>query len=104
MDPKTTSRRTFLSLAMGAPIAGALAACGSSGPSAGPSPSAGASGAAGAASYWFLSGKPQEEVRLSAVERFNKANPGSKPMDYPGRENWGELPRKFKVGKLKIQS
>ena len=75
MDPKTTSRRTFLSLALGAPIGAALAACGSSGPSTGTSASNG--GATGAATYWFLSGKPQEDVRNASVERFNKANPGS---------------------------
>lgn len=26
-----------------------------------------------------------------------KANPGKKPADYPGRENWMELPRKFRA-------
>src|SRR5689334_17516806 len=77
VDPKTTSRRTFLSLAMGAPIGAALAACGSSGPSTGTSASS-SGGATGAATYWFLSGKPQEDVRKASVERFNKANPGSK--------------------------
>ncbi len=79
MDPKTTSRRNFLSLALGAPIgAAALAACGSSGPGTETGASASAGGATGAATYWYLSGKPQEEVRKAAVERFNKANAGSK--------------------------
>jgi raffinose/stachyose/melibiose transport system substrate-binding protein len=45
----------------------ALSACGTSGPS---------SGGTGA-SYWFLSGPPQEGIRQGAVDRFNKANPDS---------------------------
>jgi raffinose/stachyose/melibiose transport system substrate-binding protein len=83
VDPRTTSRRTFLSLAVGMPVAGALAACGSSGPSAtSPSGSAGAAagggGAAGAATYWTLTGQPQEAIRTSSVNAFNQANPNSK--------------------------
>ncbi|WP_208297859.1 extracellular solute-binding protein [Actinophytocola oryzae] len=46
----------------------ALASCGSSGP--------GTSGAD--ATYWFLSGPPQEGIRQGAVDRFNQANPDSK--------------------------
>jgi raffinose/stachyose/melibiose transport system substrate-binding protein len=77
VDPKTTSRRTFLSLALATPIGATLAACGSSGPGTGTSATGGGGGTKTGASYWFLSGKPQEEVRKGSVERFNKANPGS---------------------------
>ncbi len=77
MDPKTTSRRTFLSLALGVPIGASLAACGSSGPSNATSAGGTSGGATGNATYWFLSGKPQEDVRNASVQRFNKANPGS---------------------------
>jgi raffinose/stachyose/melibiose transport system substrate-binding protein len=45
----------------------ALSACGTSGP-----------GSGGGASYWFLSGPPQEGIRQGAVDRFNEANPDSK--------------------------
>ncbi len=70
VNPTATSRRTFLQLALGAPLAGAsLAACGSSGPS-----KAGGGGA-GAATYWTLTGPPGEGIRKNTVERFNKANP-----------------------------
>ncbi|MEU6711979.1 extracellular solute-binding protein [Nonomuraea sp. NPDC046802] len=74
MESRNTSRRTFLSLSMGVPLGAALAACGSSGPTR---PGAGATGASGGsgATYWYLSGMPQEGVRTGAVERFNKANP-----------------------------
>jgi raffinose/stachyose/melibiose transport system substrate-binding protein len=76
VDPRTTSRRTFLSLALGAPLAGAtLAACGSSGPSQ--SGGGGGGGGAGAATYWTLTGQPGEGIRKNAVERFNKANASS---------------------------
>jgi raffinose/stachyose/melibiose transport system substrate-binding protein len=69
----TTSRRTFLQLALGAPIAGAaLSACGSSGPSGGGA--AGGGGGAGSASYWYLTGQPGEGIRTNSVDRFNKAN------------------------------
>ena len=54
----------MLSLAASVPVSMALASCGTSGP-----------GAGGGASYWFLSGPPQEGIRAGAVERFNKANP-----------------------------
>lgn len=77
MDPMTTSRRTFLGLAVGTPAAAALAACGSSGPSS--SGASGSSGAAatGSASYWFLNGPPGEKVRTATVDRFNTANPAT---------------------------
>jgi len=80
VDPKT-SRPSFLSLALGAPIAGAaLAACGSSGPSgAGGSSSdsgGGGGGGSGSASYWFLSGQPQQAVREDTVKRFTSSGGG----------------------------
>ncbi|WP_326799412.1 extracellular solute-binding protein [Streptomyces sp. NBC_01808] len=59
------SRRTLLGLAAGVPASAALAACGSSGPGKG--------GGGGTATYWHLSGQPQEGVRTGAVERFNEA-------------------------------
>lgn len=62
------SRRTVLRLAVGVPAAAALAACGTAGP--GTSQGGGAN-----ATYWYLSGQPQEAVRTAAVDRFNKANP-----------------------------
>ncbi|TDV44321.1 carbohydrate ABC transporter substrate-binding protein (CUT1 family) [Actinophytocola oryzae] len=58
----------MLGLAAGVPLSMALASCGSSGP--------GTSGAD--ATYWFLSGPPQEGIRQGAVDRFNQANPDSK--------------------------
>ena len=63
------SRRTVLKLAAaGIPLAAAVAACGTAGP--------GTSGGGGTkATYWYLSGQPQEGVRTGAVDRFNKANP-----------------------------
>jgi raffinose/stachyose/melibiose transport system substrate-binding protein len=71
MGSTTTSRRTFLSLALGLPAGAALAACGTSGPS-------GTGGGSNAnASYWYLTGQPQEGIRLDAVKRFNAANPNS---------------------------
>ena len=73
MDPRTPSRRTFLGLAVGVPLATALAACGSSGPSS--STASGSAGAAGSgASYWYLTGPPGEAIRKGAVDRFNAAN------------------------------
>jgi raffinose/stachyose/melibiose transport system substrate-binding protein len=70
-----SSRRDFLRVALGAGAAVGLSACsGTSGPS---SSGGGASGGAakGNASYWFLSGAPQEAIRANAVKRFNAANP-----------------------------
>src|SRR3954468_1911914 len=80
VDPRTTSRRTFLSLALSAPLAGAaLAACGSSGPSQSSSTGGGGGGGgAGVATYWTLNGQPGEGIRVDAVNRFNKANPSQK--------------------------
>jgi raffinose/stachyose/melibiose transport system substrate-binding protein len=79
VDPKT-SRRSFLSLALGAPIAGAaLASCGSSGPSgAGASSGSGSGGGGGGnATFWFLSGQPQQAVREDTVKRFNSSGGGN---------------------------
>jgi raffinose/stachyose/melibiose transport system substrate-binding protein len=75
VDPRTTSRRTFLGLAAGTPLAAALVACGSSGPKK-DSATAG-TGKGANASYWFLSGPPGEPVRKATVARFNKANPNT---------------------------
>jgi len=72
VDPRTTSRRNFLSLALGAPLAAtALAACGSSGPSK----DTGSGSGSGQATYWYLSVDPQETIRRNSVNRFNQANP-----------------------------
>ncbi|MFW6691152.1 extracellular solute-binding protein [Streptomyces sp. MAR4 CNX-425] len=60
------SRRTLLALAAGIPASAALAACGSSGPGGG--------GDGATATYWHLSGQPQEGVRTGAVERFNESS------------------------------
>ncbi|HJP77473.1 MAG TPA: extracellular solute-binding protein [Pseudonocardiaceae bacterium] len=62
------SRRSALKLAVGVPLAAALASCGTAGP--------GTSGGGGAkVTFWYLNGQPQEGVRTDAVDRFNKANP-----------------------------
>lgn len=80
VDCRMTSRRSFLALAAGLPLTGAaLAACGSSGPTqSSGSASAGGAAAEGGASYWTLTGQPQEAIRKATVERFNAANPNSK--------------------------
>lgn len=80
MDPQhttrqTTSRRSFLALAAGLPLVGGLAACGSSGPSSG---GGGGGGSSAGATYWTLNGQPQEGIRKSSVDAFNKANPKNK--------------------------
>lgn len=69
------SRRAALGLAVGVPISMALAACGTAGPGGGGGGGTGGSNAS--ATYWYLSGQPQEGVRTDAVTRFNKANPKS---------------------------
>jgi raffinose/stachyose/melibiose transport system substrate-binding protein len=74
MEPINTSRRKFLALVgMGVPTSMALAACGGSPSQTGAG--GGSGGGKGVASYWTLSGKPQEEIRKDTVTRFNKANP-----------------------------
>ncbi|MDP9828153.1 extracellular solute-binding protein [Kineosporia succinea] len=67
-----TSRRNFLTFALGVPIAGAtLAACGSSGP--GTENGGGGKGSGG--TYWYLSVDPNETIRRNSLDRFNKAKP-----------------------------
>ena len=80
MEPTSQSnlsRRKFLGLAaMSVPVIAGAAACGSSGPSkAGAAGSGGGGGGGGSASYWFLSGKPQQTIREDAVKKFNAQNP-----------------------------
>ena len=76
MDSSTTSRRNFLRLALSVPLAGsALAACGTSGPSQAGAGGGGGGAATGGATYWYLSGQPQEGVRTNALNAFNQANP-----------------------------
>jgi len=100
VDPKTTSRRNFLRLAAaGLPVAAGLAACGGSGPSqtgaggggggGGASSGTGGGGggsASGSATYWFLTGQPQQKVREDQVKRFNAANPKT-PIKYTEFQN-----------------
>ena len=82
VDPKMTSRRSFLSLALGVPVAASLAACGGNQPTqTGTGGGAGAStsasgGGAGEASYWFLTGQPQQKIREDTVKRFNATGAG----------------------------
>ena len=67
METKFTSRRSFLSLAVLAPVAAyTLTACGSSGPG---------DTSAGGASIWALSGQPDEGIRQDTIDAFNEANP-----------------------------
>jgi raffinose/stachyose/melibiose transport system substrate-binding protein len=74
VDRRTISRRNFLNLGVGAGAAAALAACGSSGPKSGSTSGAGTGGA----SYWSLTGQPQEGIRTNAVNKFNAANPNGR--------------------------
>ena len=91
MDLKPTSRRNFLSLALGAPPPPP------SRPAEAPprlrrrrrwrgAPSGGGGGG-GAATYWYLSGPPGEAIREDTVKRFNTANPDTqiKSTDVPER-------------------
>jgi raffinose/stachyose/melibiose transport system substrate-binding protein len=76
----STTRRSFLGLAGGAAAAATLAACGGNAPTQTGAGGAGGSGggaAAGAATYWFLTGQPQQGIREDTVKRFNAANPDS---------------------------
>jgi raffinose/stachyose/melibiose transport system substrate-binding protein len=74
MEQMSPSRRNLLQLVgLGVPASVALAACGSSPSKTGAA--GGSGGGKGAASYWTLSGKPQEDIRKDTVARFNKANP-----------------------------
>ena len=78
MDSKPISRRNFLGVAAGTAAGLALASCGSSGPSDKGSGGGGGGTAAGAATYWFLTGPPGQQIRQASVDRFNKANPNAK--------------------------
>ncbi|MGI3781987.1 MAG: extracellular solute-binding protein [Janthinobacterium lividum] len=83
MDPSNTSRRGFLKLAglagLSASAVGTLAACGGgaqpTAPGGGASAGGGGAAGTGAASYWFLSGQPQQAIREATVKRFSTANP-----------------------------
>ncbi|MBM6403866.1 extracellular solute-binding protein [Phycicoccus sp. CSK15P-2] len=76
MDPQTqtrpsASRRSVLAFVAGLPITAAtLSACGSSGPGSAESSGGGGTGA----SFWTLSGKPQEDIRQQAADEFNEAH------------------------------
>ncbi|GHD39448.1 extracellular solute-binding protein [Mycetocola manganoxydans] len=72
METKATpSRRTFISLAIAAPLlTWGLTSCGTTGP--------GGAAAAGTASMWALSGDPNETIRKNSVDAFNKKNPDAK--------------------------
>lgn len=77
MDPITTSRRNFLRFTAGAAgLAAGLSACGTSGPQSSGGSSTGGTTASGA-TYWFLTGPPQEAIRDAQVKRFNDANSGT---------------------------
>ncbi len=70
----TTSRRNFLRLTAGsAAMAAGLAACGTSGPKSSGNTTGGAAAGTGA-TYWFLTGQPQQTIREGQVKRFNDAN------------------------------
>ncbi|WP_432492791.1 extracellular solute-binding protein [Kineococcus auxinigenes] len=66
---RTTTRRSLLAAALGAPLAAtALTACGgSSGPG---------QAAEGGASIWYLTGEPKESIRDAYVEAFNETSEG----------------------------
>jgi raffinose/stachyose/melibiose transport system substrate-binding protein len=74
VESRPLSRRNFLGLAAGAGAGLALAACGSSGPTKAGS---GVGGGNAAATYWFLTGPPGQQIRQHSVDRFNKANPST---------------------------
>jgi raffinose/stachyose/melibiose transport system substrate-binding protein len=83
MSIPRTSRRTFLGLAAGSALgAFGLSACGTSGPAqpggaaaSGSAPAGG--GAAGAATMWSLSGQPNQGIRQTSVDAFNKLGKGT---------------------------
>ncbi|MEV8374787.1 extracellular solute-binding protein [Kribbella sp. NPDC056861] len=73
----TTSRRNFLRLSAGsAAMAAGLAACGTSGPKTTGGTTGGEATGTGA-SYWYLTGQPQQGIREAQVKRFNEANSGT---------------------------
>jgi raffinose/stachyose/melibiose transport system substrate-binding protein len=70
VDQTRVSRRSFLALAVAAPLGmSALAACGTAGPG---------QAKAGEASIWYLSTQPQEGIRQDGVNAFNGAHPNGK--------------------------
>ena len=79
-SPNSLSRRRFLELlGLGVPVSAALAACSSSGPSqagagGGGGNGSGSGGGKGSATYWFLSGQPQQKIREDAVKQFNASS------------------------------
>jgi raffinose/stachyose/melibiose transport system substrate-binding protein len=76
------SRRNFLGLAaLSVPVLAGAAACSSSGPSkpgagggTGGASAGGGGGGKGSATYWFLSGPPQQAIRENSVKAFNKTS------------------------------
>jgi len=79
VEPMSTSRRNFLRLVgLGVPAAAALAACSGSSPSQTGAGGGSGGSANGAATYWFLTGQPQQGIREDTVKRFNAANPKTK--------------------------
>ncbi|HEY2296426.1 MAG TPA: extracellular solute-binding protein [Jatrophihabitans sp.] len=83
LPPAGLSRRRFLELlGLGVPVSVALAACSSNGPSqagagGGGGASAGGGGGSGSATYWFLNGEPQQQIRENAVKAFNATGNGT---------------------------
>ncbi len=78
MEPNSLSRRKFLGLAaLGLPVVAGAVACSSASPKSGTSGSAGGGGGGGGgnATYWFLSGQPQQGIREDSVKAFNAKNP-----------------------------
>src|SRR5690242_7815700 len=70
VDQNRISRRSFLAMAMAAPIGvSALASCGTTGPGQAKS---------GEASIWYLTGQPQEGLRKASVDAFDAAHPDKK--------------------------
>lgn len=63
-------------MAAGLPLVGGLAACASSGPGTSASATSGGGSGTGA-SFWTLSGQPQEGIRKQAVDSFNKSHSGA---------------------------
>jgi raffinose/stachyose/melibiose transport system substrate-binding protein len=71
------SRRDFLGLAaLSVPVLAGVAACSSSKPSggAGTGNASGGGGSTGTATYWFLTGQPQQGIREDSVKAFNASS------------------------------
>jgi raffinose/stachyose/melibiose transport system substrate-binding protein len=81
MTTPRTNRRTFLGLAAGSALGAiGLSACGTSGPAqpgGAASGSAASGGATGTASMWSLTGQPNQGIRQSSVDAFNKLGKGT---------------------------